>query len=86
MADEKQPELVKDGKAEKAAKEESKRYFIVNPAGAVHEVTREHAAELLKQVGYRKATPAEVAAYSKTPIQRADKPIAKPFTSDPDAE
>lgn len=80
MADEKQPELVK------AAKEENKRYYIVNPAGAVHEVTREHAAELLKKVGYRKATAAEVTAYNKAPIQRADKPIGKPFTSDPDAE
>ncbi|MCL4867797.1 MAG: hypothetical protein KJ063_02415 [Anaerolineae bacterium] len=41
---------------------EGKTYFLVNPAGAVHEVNHEIAKARLNQVGYRIATPAEVAA------------------------
>lgn len=36
------------------------RYFIVNPSGAVHEVTHEHFDELIKQEGYRAATDKEI--------------------------
>lgn len=62
-----------------------RRYFIVNPAGAIHEVSREHAKERLAQVGYRMATPAEVAAYLKADgNQRVGKPLAAPHQVDPD--
>jgi len=45
---------------------DEKHYFIQNPAGAIHEVTKAHAAELLKRPGYRPATKEQVKAY-KTP-------------------
>ena len=62
-----------------------KRYFIVNPSGAVHEVTRDHAADRLKQTGYRMATTEEVAALDAAGgFQAFDKPIGKPHTTDPD--
>lgn len=63
---------------------EEKRYYIVNPAGAVHEVTRDHAVVRLKQPGYRMATPDEVAAYQAARLQRYDRPIATPW--DPETQ
>lgn len=63
----------------------SKRYFIVNPAGAVHEVTRAAAADRLKQPGYRMATAEEVAALdAANGFQQFDRPIGKPYSTDPD--
>lgn len=65
-----------------AAKKE-KRFFIVNPAGAVHEVPEAIAKERLGQVGYRMATKAEVDAYLAADVQRFDRPIAEPFNPEP---
>ncbi|MEM7344590.1 MAG: hypothetical protein AAF485_10130 [Chloroflexota bacterium] len=64
--------------------EQPKRYFIVNPAGAVHEVTAEHMKARLKDGRYRAAKPAEVEQYLNREVQRADDPIASPHTTDPD--
>lgn len=62
-----------------AQKNEPKRYYIVNPGGAVHEVTREHARERIRSAGWRMASDAEIKAYQDQAIQRADQPIATPF-------
>ena len=35
-------------------------YYIVNPGGAVHECTKEHATTRLRQVSWRMATDAEI--------------------------
>ena len=80
-------------------------YYIVNPSGAVHECTRDHAQKRLKQVGWRLATPAEIEMYHEVherttrkarvkgkaveldvagPGQKAGKPIAEPYSDDPD--
>ena len=61
-----------------------KEYFIVNPGGAVHGVTKEHARERLKQHGFRMARPAEVKRYKSQKVQTSEKPIAPKFTTDPD--
>lgn len=64
-----------------------RRYFIVNPAGAIHEVTREIASSRLKQVGYRMAKADEVALYEAADgNQRAGSPLCEPYSDDPDAE
>lgn len=60
-------------------------YFIVNPAGAVHEVSREHAAQRLRQPGFRKATADEVKAFQGQRVQRHDRPIATPWNPEPEA-
>lgn len=61
-------------------------YYIVNPAGAIHSVTREHAAGRLRQVGFRMATKDEIAALEHAGgHQVAGKPLAAPHTADPDA-
>lgn len=42
----------------------SKRYFVINPAGAIHEVTKKHAEwRLSTDPRYRMATPKEIEAY-----------------------
>lgn len=68
------------------ATKKPKRYFIVNPAGAIHEVTYEHAQARLAQPGYRMAKAAEVrkltAAGGK---QLWDEPICEPFSTEPEA-
>lgn len=66
--------------------DEEKAYYIVNPAGAVHVVTYEHAKDRLRQVGYRLATEAEIAVYSETNVQRHDRPIARPWSPEPEPE
>lgn len=69
------------------APEVERTYFIVNPAGAIHEVTREHATMRLKQVGFRLATRDEVAELNKRGgNQRWDRPICQPWSPDPDVE
>lgn len=79
MADEKKTtESAESKRASKPAKKAT-RYFVVNPGGAVHEVTREHAAQRIKRAGWRMATDAEIEAYLGQAIQRADRPIATPF-------
>jgi len=43
--------------------DKQRRYFIVNPAGALHEVTREDAISRLSDPRYRTATKSEVKKY-----------------------
>lgn len=68
----------------------TKRFFIVNPAGAIHEVTEDHARELLAKVGYRNASAADVKKLNsqrgnlKPGEQRFDEPICEPFTATPE--
>ena len=58
--------------------------WIVNPGGALHLVTREHAREKFREVGWRKATPAEIAELDKRKgNQRFDDPIAEPWSPEP---
>lgn len=59
-------------------------YYIVNKAGAVHAVDYTHACERLKQVGFRNATKAEVAAYRAAKPHRGLAPIAAPWTAEPE--
>lgn len=67
-----------------AAKKKETGYFIVNPAGAVHSVTKEVATGLLGRVGYRQATTAEVKELNKRKgNQTAKNPICEPFTTEP---
>lgn len=62
-------------------------FWIVNPAGAVHSVTKEHAAVRLKtSLGWRKATEAEIKKAIEAPLQRFDDPICKPWSPDIDLE
>lgn len=67
-----------------------KRYFIVNPAGAIHEVTYEHAKSLLGKVGYRNATAAEVKKLNSrrgnvaAGNQEFKKPVCEPFAASPE--
>jgi hypothetical protein len=72
--------------ATKKSEPKEKVYYIVNPAGAVHVVTREHARSRLRQVGYRMATKEEVAAYKKAKVQVHDQPIAEPWSPEPEPE
>ena len=41
----------------------AREYFIVNPRGIIHEVTRDHAAKRLKSPGWRVPTPEELEIY-----------------------
>lgn len=75
-----------DAKQQAKPKAGTKRYFIVNPAGAVHEVTREHARARLQEIGYRMATAKEVAAYKKAPAHRGLGPVAAAWSPEPDVE
>jgi hypothetical protein len=64
-----------------------KRYFIVNPAGAIHEVTYSIARMRLRQIGYRLAMADEIAKYNTADgNQRADRPLCEPWSSDPDVD
>ena len=58
-----------------------KFYLIVNPAGAMHVVSEDHARSRLALPGWRMATADEKAKY-KTAAgnQRAGRPLAKPFS------
>jgi hypothetical protein len=62
----------------------NKRYFVVNPSGAVHEVTYDHASARLRQPGFRMAEAAEIEKYFNQATQRADKPIARPWNPEPE--
>jgi hypothetical protein len=64
-----------------------KRYYVVNPKGAIHQVTYEHAQQRLKQPGWRMAKAAEVKELEKRDgLQVHDDPIAQPWSPDPDAQ
>lgn len=59
---------------------EAPRFFIVNPAGAIHEVTEEHAQSRLFQPGWRSATLDEVKELmARGGEQRFDDPICEPW-------
>lgn len=66
---------------------QDKTYYMVNPLGAIHECDRAHAKERLGQVGWRQASEAEIAAYHEAGgHQRFDRPLAAPFTPEPDPD
>lgn len=69
-------------KDEKADKE----YWIVNPAGAVHCVTRTLAGSLLRRVGYRMASAEQVQHAKRLKVQRFDRPIAERWKPEPEKE
>ena len=70
--------------ADKKTTKKVTRYYLVNPSGTVHEVTREHMVERLKHLGYRPATRQEIAAYKEVRLQRFDRPIAEPHSTEPE--
>lgn len=72
--------------APRKAEADEREYWIVNPKGAVHCVTRAHAGELLRRVGYRMATKGEIEQAKRLKVQRFDRPIASPFKPDPEKE
>ena len=51
--------------------------FIVNKAGAVHDIDPATRDDVLKRPGYRLATEGEIAAYRAAPMQEATDPIGK---------
>lgn len=69
----------------KSAEGKRSRYFILNPAGAIHEVTKAHAAERLRQPGYRQPTKEQVKAYLSARTQTHDDPIGEPWAPEPEA-
>ncbi len=62
------------------------RYYLANPAGAIHEVTYEHAKSRLRTVGWRMATSDEVKQYQSQRTQTWNKPIAPPWNPEPEPE
>lgn len=64
-----------------------RRYFIVNPKGAIHEVSREHARERLAKPGWRMASAAEIEIFATANgNQVADKPLCARWSPDPDVQ
>jgi len=67
--------------------EEDKTYYIVNPAGAIHDVPASLAKERLKIVGWRLATKEEIRKLFKANgSQRAGKAICPKWTPEPPAD
>ena len=63
---------------------EEKTYYIVNPAGAIHQVNEAHAKWRLGIVGWRLATKEEIQKLLDAKgAQEWDEPICEPFTSEP---
>lgn len=71
--------------------------YLINPAGCMHEVTREHAAVKMKEsMGYRVANKDQIAKYwdaikaakqKKKPfIQSHEKPLFEKWTPEPPEE
>lgn len=58
-------------------------FWLVNPAGAVHNVDKEHAQRRLMQPGWRLATEPEISKAKAAKMQVFDNPICKPWTADP---
>lgn len=75
-------------KTAKAEKQQGKdgAYYLVNPAGAIHNVDKEHARYRLASPGWRLATEAEIVLLQNTRTQRFDRPLCKPWTPDPDEQ
>ncbi len=67
------------------AEGEEREYWIVNPSGTVHSCDRAHAAERLREPGWRMATAGEIEK-AKEPgaVQQFDKPFGKPFNAEPE--
>lgn len=77
-------------------------FYLVNPAGAIHDVTRQHARVRLQQVGWRKATESEIRKLldnkigmkvkdgegnvSLHAIQTFDEPLCEPWSPDPEGD
>lgn len=61
-------------------------FYLVNPAGAIHTVTRAHAVNRLRQPGWRLAEDAEIEVYLETSVQRHLRPICAPWTPEPEIE
>ena len=58
-----------------------KKYFIVNPGGAIHEVQKEHAQRRLAYPGWRLAKPFEIKKLEAAGgNQTAERPLCKPWT------
>lgn len=59
-------------------------FYIVNPAGAIHAVSREHARWRLASPGWRQATVEEVAELKRRGNNQVhDHPIAPPWSPEP---
>jgi hypothetical protein len=71
--------------AKQASKPKEERdYFIVNPAGAIHSVSYEHAKARLALPGWRMATAEEVAKLkARGGNQVHNKPICQPWSPEP---
>ena len=61
-------------------------FYLVNPAGAIHTVNRDHATRRLRQAGWRLAEDPEVEVYLETPVQRHQRPICEPWSPVPEVE
>ena len=59
-------------------------FYIVNPAGAIHTVTREHATQRLRIAGWRLAEDHEIETYKEVRVQRHNKPICEPWSPEPE--
>lgn len=83
-AEHKQRKTVLDATRPRSAKMQGQggAYYLVNPAGAVHGVDREHARWRLATAGWRMATEEEIARYRSQRVQRHDRPIAAPWSPD----
>lgn len=68
----------------KPAEPKVKRYFVVNPAGGIQEVTYAHAVELLKRLGFRMATKGEIQGYLNAPAHKGFGPVAPRWEPNPD--
>jgi pyruvate/2-oxoglutarate dehydrogenase complex dihydrolipoamide acyltransferase (E2) component len=53
-------------------------YYIVNPAGAVHECEIDYCKWRLRDSRYRLASDAEIERFKETRVQTANNPIAPP--------
>ena len=61
-------------------------FYVVNPAGAIHNCDRDHAKMRLAQPGWRLAGDAEIEVYLETRVQRHNRPICEPWTPEPEIE
>lgn len=58
-------------------------FYLRNPAGAIHSVSRDHARVRLGQLGWDMATDTEIETYLGQRVQRSDRPIGDKWTADP---
>lgn len=55
-------------------------FYIRNPAGAIHNVTKAHAEQRLRKAGWELATDAEIELYLESRVQVHDNPIGEKWT------